>query len=126
MVPSDLQLIKPGYVWTSDPLSNKERGHHKEKGRTASWIHLPPEAYFNEHALASQGNPCSHFALSKNTWDSSALPCVENSPKIGLLRLPRWIASLGESPLKPKALCFVIFVCIIRMRSFSKANHNYL
>lgn len=44
--------------------------------------------------------------------------------KIGLRGLPRWIARLCESPLKPKTLCFEIFVCIIK--NFSKANHNYL
>jgi hypothetical protein len=35
-VPSELQLIKPRYTGTSDPVSNKQRGHHKEKRRTVS------------------------------------------------------------------------------------------
>lgn len=81
-VPSELQLIKPEHIWTPDALANKERGHHKEKRGTATQSHLPPETDFNEYVLASQGNPQrSHFALSRNTWDSSALPCVENSSK---------------------------------------------
>lgn len=66
-VPSELLLIKPRYIWTLDPLSNKERGHPKEECRPASQSHLPSETCFNEHFLASQGNPHALTMLSART-----------------------------------------------------------
>lgn len=73
--------------------------------------------YFNEHVFLLLR---SIFALRENTWDSAALLRGENSPKIGLLRCPEWIARCCESPLEPRAPCFVLFICILLALQQSK------